>query len=278
MVMRPALPISGLPGQRLIVRGLDLYASGSGALHRIREVHGLSAAQTILGSSVKVAAGERKGILTAVAYMLPAGSLCPHATAECRAACLGHSSGHMLQRNVRAAQRWRTELLLRDPVSWVALVIDEIHRHRARAETQGMAPAVRIDGTSDTGIGAMLAPYFEDVQFYDYTKNFDRAMAYTAAPRANYRVVYSRSGANADQCRRIMRAGGSVSAVFRGAVPVHGTVEGWPIIDGTTHDARFLDPPNSIVGLALKGTVASKARAGTFAIDPSDDPRADYQF
>ena len=51
----------------------------------------------------------------------------------------------------------------------------------------------------------------------------------------------------------------NVAVVFRDAMP-----ESWlgvPVIDGTTHDLRFLDPKPCIVGLTAKGS-AKKDTSG----------------
>ena len=106
-----------------------------------------------------------------------------------------------------------------------------------RAEKNNLKPCIRLNGTSDirwerTGIMDM----FPSVTFYDYTKHKNRKRL----PK-NYSLTFSRS------------------EVFRDEIP-----EGWlgvPVIDGTTHDLRFLDPKPCIVGLTAKGT-ANKDMSG----------------
>jgi hypothetical protein len=59
------------------------------------------------------------------------------------------------------------------------------------------------------------------------------------------------SAHNHDAARNFLDQGGTVAVVFWPEVPQ--SHWGKPVIDGDTHDARFLDQPGTIVGLKAKG-------------------------
>jgi len=186
----------------------------------------------------------------------------------------------------RRAQRWKSALLQLDPVLFLAIACAEISAHLRACERSGYVPAVRLDGSSDTGLGALLAPYFPQGSFYDYTKSEARMLA---GRPDNYDLTFSRSEDNAEACERVLRSGHKVAAVFAVrpkserlgrpcALPVGRTLLGAPIVSGDEHDARFRDPqPQAGVGLwvalSLKGSDAPFAkireRAGAFALDVS---------
>jgi hypothetical protein len=71
----------------------------------------------------------------------------------------------------------------------------------------------------------------------------------------NYRLTFSRSEKNEDIADCFIKRGGNVAVVFstkkKDALPE--TYLGAPVIDGDTHDLRFLDPRGVVVGLRAKG-------------------------
>jgi len=246
----------------------------------------------ILGSSVKVQAGEGLGVLTSVVYMAPASesglNLCPFATAGCAAACLGHNSGRVVYTDSANARLWKTALYLADRALWRALVIAETAALVRKAARAGMIPAVRIDGSTDTGEGARMAPAlaraFPTLRLYDYTKDAARAIAAArGAYGARYHVTFSRSGENDAACRAVLDAGGNVAAVFdvrarrpKGALPA--TYRGRAVVDGDVSDARFLDGARgAYVGLRFKAErdrAGALAAAGAFVVRPRRKARA----
>lgn len=230
----------------------------------------------LLGSSRKVKKGETRGFLTAIVYLSPATesgrTTCPHATAGCAAACLGHNSGWLAMPSGARSRIWKTALRYGAPDLFFALLRSEIAAHERKARRLGLMPVVRLDGSSDLGDAERIAPDFPSTMFYDYTKSLARARRNAGRPIANYHVTFSHSGENTDACRKVLAAGGSVAVVFNArpavkgrnaAEPLPATWQGAPVIDGDDSDLRFLDAPGSVCGLRFK---AKKDRAGLLAL------------
>jgi hypothetical protein len=90
---------------------------------------------------------------------------------------------------------------------------------------------------------------FPEVQFYDYTKHYRRMFR----PRpANYHLTFSLHEANRHLAPSVLEAGMNVAVV---TPDPRGSLFGRPVIDGDTHDLRFLDPAPVVVGLRPKGTL-----------------------
>ena len=93
---------------------------------------------------------------------------------------------------------------------------------------------------------------FPDVQFYDYTKHFNRMRKYVRGEMPkNYHLTYSRSECNQKLVEIISELGGNIATVFRNELPK--TWLGKEVINGDETDLRFLDGKNKIVGLIEKG-------------------------
>jgi len=220
----------------------------------------------ILGSGTKTEKGEAKGIVTAIVYASPATeafpegdgrTMCGRATAGCEAACLGKRAGRMVMKPIKRSRLWKTTLFLGAPSLFRELLAAEIAAFERSAVKAGYRPAVRIDGSTDIGLGARMAPMFPGVAFYDYTKVPARALKHAAGGFArNYHVTFSYSGANLQAALQVLSAGGSVAVVFsthpQDTMP-SGTLWGHHVLNGDEHDARFLDPKGGlVVGLSFK--------------------------
>ena len=248
-------------------------------------------APRILGSSVKVEKGRSMGILSAVAYLAPAYSggikvggkafnACPSATKGCRAGCLGEHSGRLAMGASANSRRWKLALYLAAPDIFRALVEREIAALERNAKRLGTVAAVRMDGATDLGIAQALAlpASFPNVRFYDYTKVGARIEAWE--PSANYHLSYSANEGRDSQrlAALAIEKGLSVAAIVPAGTEPNpialaravmgryrfessGTRLAY-IVNGDDSDARFLDPPGSIVWLGVKGGKRIARRLG----------------
>lgn len=251
----------------------------------------------ILGESLKVVKGLKKGVATAILYLSPstesvAVDLCPDASEECSAACLGHSSGNLSMRPAMRARLWKTALFMIDRPLFHRLISAEIMDLERKARRKKLLPAVRFDGASDTGYGAKLAAQHPGVQFYDYTKSYVRYLRYLGwhadgvtrlSPDqrlpSNYHLTFSFSGHNEEECVDLLRRGGNVAVVFSARPGISDRVEcepipaywnRFPVIDADDTDVRFQDPKGTVAGLrfkAARGRAQALAAAGPFVRD-----------
>lgn len=237
----------------------------------------------LLGTSVKVERGEKLGVLTAIMYLSPASesgrNFCPDSTEGCRLACLGHSSGKLAIPQAKAGRIRKSHLFTLDRAAFLAQLRKDVAAHERKAKRLGMVAAVRLNGSSDlpwerNDMAAPIMRDFPNVQFYDYTKSYTRAML--AIPPeieyagrhlwwpSNYRLTFSFSGENHDACRKILEYGGTVAAVFAHP-PYPAEWLGFPVIlNGDEHDYRYGDPGGHVVALKAKG--AAKRDTSGFVI------------
>lgn len=214
------------------------------------------------------------GFLNAIHYMAPhslagVGNLCGNDTAPCRALCLGRHAGlaaftpSVMKSRIAKARRF-----MRDRKNYMRDVARSIELAKRKADRLGLKLAVRLNGSTDLpweglkdDTGATLVSRFSDVQFTDYTKSAKRALAHAAGKfPANYALCFSRSESNESDCLKVLKAGGTVAAVFAGAKPQ--IYLGFPVVDGDLHDLRFLDPRGHVVALSPKGRRAKRDRSG----------------
>lgn len=212
----------------------------------------------LLGSSHKVELGEGLGVLTAVIYMSPAlesgYDMCAfRAGSGCEKSCIGTSTGFLLSRPAAKLSRlWKTALWLGSRGQWRTMLANEARAHARKARRRGLVPAIRIDGSSDTGEGGLMSEIVREVRWYDYTKSTRRALVSLVG--GSWHVTLSYHGSNQASCGQVLSQGGNVAVVFNAAKgePLPKYWNGYPVIDGDVSDARFLDPPGHVVGLRFK--------------------------
>jgi hypothetical protein len=211
----------------------------------------------MLGTSTKIRYGESVGVLTAVMYLSPAKEsgvdLCPfRGKSGCERSCIGAHTGLLAMPSSKLSRLWKTALVVGAPDLAHELLACEVRAHVRKAERLGLMPAVRLDGSSDLGLGGKLAATWGNVcRFYDYTKSDARAFASLGS---THHVTLSFHGANLAHCAAYLRAGGTVAVVFpiKKGEPLPATWHGFPVLNGDEHDARFLDSPGHVVGLSFK--------------------------
>lgn len=231
----------------------------------------------ILGiSSAKTQKGEVLGFLTGIAYLSPADesgviNVCPWA-GNCKKVCL-NTAGRGAFNSVQIARKRKTVFWKENPAEFLETVRKDIVRLVKKANRMGMTPCIRLNGTSDirfhekiTSTGKTLMEEFPN-QFYDYTKDIVKMRKYLSnqLPK-NYHLTFSYDGeTNWKNCKEVLDNGGHVAVVFRNE-NFPSSWRGYPVIDGDTHDLRFLDKEGAaIVALKAKGK-AKKDNSG-FVVD-----------
>ena len=193
---------------------------------------------------------------------------CPDAGA-CAKTCI-FESGRGASKSVFDARVWRTVNLIQSDgsISPVALAQIEIELAKAvrSANRRGKRLAVRLNGFSDLPFESLLgidffARWF-DVQFYDYTKSFERwQMHLSGKLPANYDLTFSISEKRTlSEVLPIITAQHARHA--RCAVvsrnPAAMLAFGANYVDGDKHDATFVHPTGTILVLAAKGKGGSR--------------------
>ncbi len=262
---------------------------------RLQATQGFSSLLTPDGYSPKLNKGRARGYSSAVLHLAPGRlsgfNVCSRASAGCLAGCLNVSGhGAILKpgevtpvvgisqdieryNEVQRARIRRTRWFFEDRPAFLAQLAGEIETHIRRARANGMTPVVRLNGTSDIPWervklnGRSVFEMFPEIQFYDYSKIVERALAYANGQMpANYHVTFSRSESNGQEVARVLAAGGNVAVVFKTAA-LPSSWHGVAVANGDQDDLRFLDPAGCVVGLKAKGK-AKKDTSG-FVVDPA---------
>ena len=226
-----------------------------------------------LKKSAKMMKSYTHNVATYCVYLAPANmagrtkkgtriNVCPMSQ-HCKELCLnsaGHNKADILSngnKNVRESlinisRIKKTKLFYNDRDLYMDILIHEINRDRSYAERHGMEFSVRLNGTSDLSHeimkkdGKNILEIFPDVQFYDYTKVYNRTKLMKFYP--NYDITFSYDGYNWDQCEQFLNDGGKVAVVFDSET-MPKTYKGYKVIDANGYDMRYLDPKGCIMGL-----------------------------
>jgi hypothetical protein len=226
----------------------------------------------VLGTaSAKTRKGEAMAYLTGICYLSPASesgflNICFWAK-NCRALCL-NTSGRGAFSSVQKARRIKTARLAFYGVQTFLLnAVLDVRKIAKQAERKGFKVAIRLDGTSDLGLvnhpiqslgNQTIAQLFPAVEFYEYTKSFQRMASFLKVEMPNnVHFTFSLDGeTNRKSAEILLAKGGNVAACFQGSPPE--TFMGVRVLDGDKSDLRFLDAISHlstgyIVGLKAKG-------------------------
>lgn len=214
-----------------------------------------------------------KGFLTVGLSLAPANesgyNTCPHASAGCKAACL-FTAGMGAFQNVKSGRIAKTRLFFQQRPVFYAMLRGELTAHRKRAQKQGKQLACRLNVLSDIPWEKMfpeLFTEFQDVQFYDYTKNAKRATAFSLSRELldysffpnNYHLTFSRSESNIKEFTYIVSTTIANAAVVFASKQLPSHYAGRVVVSGDETDLRFLDESKVIVGLYAKGKARKDA-------------------
>lgn len=225
---------------------------------KARKATGLSYLGNV-NSSSKIRKNAKLNEMTYIIYLAPAKSsgynVCPRATVHCIEACL-NESGHNridISNRINQSRITKTKLFYEDREFFMEWVVREIEAYKKQADVKGMRFSVRLNGTSDLNPelfkynGKSLLELFPTVQFYDYTKVYNRSKLLERYD--NYDLTYSFSGDNWDECEEGLKNGMRVAVVFE---KIPQTYKGYIVVDGDEYDTRYIDPTNCIIGLKFK--------------------------
>jgi len=187
---------------------------------------------------------------------------CASASKGCKEACLHEAGNPVFMPQKTLGRVNRTLLLFKDQAKFKYMAAKEIRNHEINCNKHGLKAVIRLNTTSDIMFEKSKFNFMQDfpnVQFYDYTKHFNRMIKYLRGelPK-NYHLTFSRNEANDFQTTQVLKAGGNVAVVFRNKLPK--TYKGFKVINGDEHDLRFLDDKNVVVGLKEKLTLNSKGK------------------
>lgn len=218
--------------------------------------------------------------------------VCPAASKECKASCLGSEAGRA--KMSQKARIKRTHKLFDHPEHFYAKLDHEITKAKESAHKAGQKLAVRLNVASDIPHEHLARGLFDkhkDVHFYDYTKIHGR-VGHKNKPD-NYHLTLSSTGinhkdSNWKHVRKHLDNGGVAAMAFHinakshegkaTPLPTHvhdeETGKKYRVIDGDEHDHRHLDkeyhniPKHEgvIAGLKFKGGEGNMEKAGNFAV------------
>lgn len=214
-----------------------------------------------ISADAKTIKGETIGYLTGILYLAPAKTTkyntCSMAEkAQCDKACL-YSAGRGAFNNVQQSRIDKTLYFYEDRENFMLQLAANITALIKKAESKGLKPLVRLNGTSDIRwenipfeYHANIMEAFPNVQFYDYTKDVNRKDL-----PANYDLTFSYSGVDtfAPYVEKAQSKGMRMAVVFRKESSIPATFKGILVVSGDKSDVRHLDDQGVIVGLYAKG-------------------------
>jgi hypothetical protein len=210
-----------------------------------------------IDNNAKTIKGQKLKVMTAILYLAPAKSsgfnTCPMASKGCAASCL-NTAGRGQMNSVQLGRINKTKWYFLERESFLIQLKKEIRSHINRCKIKGFTPAIRLNGTSDISWERHnLFNEFKEVQFYDYSKIYKRAIKWADKkyPK-NYHLTYSLNEDNKKEAMQVLKRGGNVSVVFRDK-KLPKRFKGFKVINADYSDVRFKDPKNVIAGLYAKG-------------------------
>ena len=210
-----------------------------------------------IDNNAKTIKGQKLKVMTAILYLAPAKSsgfnTCPMASKGCAASCL-NTAGRGQMNSVQLGRINKTKWYFLERESFLIQLKKEIRAHINRCKIKGFTPAIRLNGTSDISWERHnLFNEFKEVQFYDYSKIYKRAIKWADKkyPK-NYHLTYSLNEDNKKEAMQVLKRGGNVSVVFRNK-KLPKKFKGFKVINADESDVRFKDPKNVIAGLYAKG-------------------------
>lgn len=207
-----------------------------------------------------------------VLYIAPARlvsgvNFCKGKSLGCEKACL-YTAGRGRFTNIQNARINKGKYLRDETDVFLWQLANEIDKAIVKAKKKNKKAVFRLNGTTDINWPKLLIDFFgdqfyserPDAIFYEYTKDISNIL-WSAVHNIPIHYTFSRSEANDKVVKRVnlLSPDTNIAVVFQKDLPE--TFNGRPVIDGDTHDARFVDPSGCIVGLRAKGA-AKKDTSG----------------
>ena len=149
--------------------------------------------------------------------------------------------------SIQRARIQKTRFWFSDRDGFLQLLTRDLEKVQRLAKNTASWPrSGSMSSVISHGNGSLDLTRFPDIQFYDYSK----VLARLGRTPVNYYLTFSRSETNEPQARQALTRGFNVAVPFRDPPA---SFLGHPVIDGDTHDYRFLDPRPVVVGLKPKG-------------------------
>lgn len=206
----------------------------------------------LLGDNTKLVKGEKFGYRVLGLSLAPADvsgyEVCASRSDACTEHCI-FTSGRGIMFRVMWPRIFRNIWFFKDRESFMAQLFKEIESNSDAAIRLNVFSDWQWERQKVKGYRNLMEA-FPDTQFYDYTKHFKR-MFRPGMPE-NYHLTFSLHENNQHQAKQVLVEGKNVAAVVN---KKEGQLFGFPIIDGDTHDLRFIDPTPSVVGLSPKGSM-----------------------
>ncbi len=212
-------------------------------------------------NSSKIIKNRKVGQSTYILYLAPAElsgyNVCPMSTPECRMGCLNTSGRAKMDDNILKARIKRTRVFYQNREYFMQWLVAEISAHFKLAINKGFGFSVRLNGTSDIQWeniklhGKTIFEYFPTVQFYDYTKIYNR---FKKDLPENYHLTYSYTGRNLFESLALLKQGHNVAVVFnvQNENDLPEKWHGYKVLNGDLTDYRPNDLKGSVIGLKWK--------------------------
>jgi hypothetical protein len=196
-------------------------------------------------------------------------NLCVGATEECILLCLYDSGFASVFASVNEARQRRTEFYINSKEAFIIQLAKEINEYIL--EANGKEVLFRLNGTSDLDFLYMLKKYadfdFEktpsNVFFYDYTKILGKVKKYSHCTD-KYRLTFSFSGTNKDECIEALQSGANVAMVYKKNMPL--VWNGFEVVNGDVSDEEMFKYKSKVLALKLKGNKQKKIKSETFVL------------
>jgi hypothetical protein len=196
-------------------------------------------------------------------------NLCINASEECILLCLYDSGFASVFASVNEARQRRTEFYINSKEAFIIQLAKEINEYIL--EANGKEVLFRLNGTSDLDFLYMLKKYadfdFEktpsNVFFYDYTKILGKVKKYSHCTD-KYRLTFSFSGTNKDECIEALQSGANVAMVYKKNMPL--VWNGFEVVNGDVSDEEMFKYKSKVLALKLKGNKQKKIKSETFVL------------